>query len=260
MHRRSYSQSQITAQKEKASSTKSQTLTQGQKRIKRHSLPSLLPIKAQSVVAENSTIKLHQEVKEKIPTSDESATKASVIPEQAVSIGGFSTIKEGSSEDKPSTAQSPIRTEELATSTPSQPAETALPAVDTLKANQRLKLPFEPSSAQCQVYFPPEEWEERETCWISLAPQGGEKWKEDRLGKVEKPEGGWCNTRVTGSNFGTAAGRSRFSTAEELAKEIAGLKEKQFSPEAIARMRIGTIHEPVARKWYEKKTGLEVRE
>jgi len=68
------------------------------------------------------------------------------------------------------------------------------------------------------------------------------------------------NARVTGSNYGAAAGRSRFSTPRELALEIAGVREKIFSEESKKNMAHGTKHEPNARKWYEEHFGVEVEE
>ena len=93
-----------------------------------------------------------------------------------------------------------------------------------------------PSWIDCGSYF------------ISNAEQRSPEWHKTRSG------------RVTASNFGTCAGHSKFSTSDNLAMEIAGLKVKEFSEESKRVMDIGTKMEPEARTWYEKSRGVTVKE
>lgn len=135
--------------------------------------------------------------------------------------------------------------------------------------------PFRPTSAQIPSLFPRNEWISRGNCWINLANQGTETWLNARKGRIptsfltNKPldvsspslsSYNPINARITGSNFGAAAGRSRFSTSKDLALEVAGIKEKMFSEESKKNMAHGTKEEPNARKWYETRFGVEVEE
>ena len=137
------------------------------------------------------------------------------------------------------------------------------------------RFPFRPTPSQVSVLFPKSEWVNRGNCWINLAEQGTEPWLHARKGKIpvkyltntsESPSNPsistiqTVNARVTGSNYGAAAGRSRFSTRKDLALEIAGVKEKVFSEESKKNMAHGTKYELHARRWYEEHFGVEVEE
>jgi len=140
--------------------------------------------------------------------------------------------------------------------------------------------PFKPSTGQTSYLFPKNQWKSRGNCWVNLAKQGTDEWLNARKGQIpasflfpENPENesasptspslssiNRLNTRITGSNFGAAAGRSRFSSCKELALEVVGIKEKVFSEESMKNMAHGTKEEPNARRWYENQFGVEVEE
>jgi len=135
--------------------------------------------------------------------------------------------------------------------------------------------PFRPTPTQIPVLFPKSEWISRGSCLINLAKQGTPPWEHARKGNIPvhyltniflslcSPSistNKTVNTRVTGSNYGAAAGRSRFSTPRELALEISGVRKKIFSEESKKNMAHGTKHEPNARRWYEEHFGVEVEE
>jgi len=91
------------------------------------------------------------------------------------------------------------------------------------------------------------EWVDCGTYWLNLSNQGSPRWKDLRV-------------RVTASNFAAAAGLSTFSTPDELADEISGIKKKEFTPTQIDNMNYGTEYEPMAREWYSKTRGVVVEE
>ena len=91
-------------------------------------------------------------------------------------------------------------------------------------------------------------WVDRGLFWEHTAPQGTDGWKEARKG------------RINSSNSGAMAEKSRFKSAEETGKIIAGVEEDSFSPEAIERMAHGTREEPTVRNWYEKEYKCQVLE
>lgn len=91
-------------------------------------------------------------------------------------------------------------------------------------------------------------WIDCGSYWLNNADQRSQAWHKNRSG------------RVTASNFGTAAGYSKFSTPEQLADEIAGIAIKEFSEQSKYVMNYGTVNEPNARDWYEKVKNVKVKE
>lgn len=139
--------------------------------------------------------------------------------------------------------------------------------------NNALKLfPFVPPRHFLPVLFPKRMWDDYDVCWLSKSTQQSPGWIKDRKGHVpikflinellikEEHINDVVYSRVTGSNFGAAAGRSIFKTPDDLANEIAGLKKKVFSDKSLKNMNHGNFYEPHARKWYEQKFGLKVNE
>ena len=92
------------------------------------------------------------------------------------------------------------------------------------------------------------DWKDCGNFWEHVAEQGTDEWKNARIG------------RVNGSNSGSMGNKSRFKTAEETGKIIAGVATETFSPEALERMNKGTKNEPVVRNWYEKEYNCKVLE
>ena len=84
--------------------------------------------------------------------------------------------------------------------------------------------------------------------WLNLSAQRSEGWYNARKG------------RITASNFATAIGISIFSTAEQLADDITGIKKKVVTKQSQELMDYGTEHEDDARKWYERISGNKVEE
>ena len=82
------------------------------------------------------------------------------------------------------------------------------------------------------------QWIDHGDYWEFSAPQGDPKWLEVRLG------------RTTTSVSGAMANRSRFKTAEEQGKIIAGVETEHFTKEQLDHMGHGTNTEPEARDWY----------
>ena len=91
-------------------------------------------------------------------------------------------------------------------------------------------------------------WVDCGDVWLSIDEQGTKKWKDSREG------------RLTASDFGAAAGKSRFKTRDELLEEKRSGVPPVFTAEAIEHMSRGTREEPSARKYYVKDTGYEVVE
>ena len=87
-------------------------------------------------------------------------------------------------------------------------------------------------------------WKDCGDYWEYLAPQGSEKWKNARIGRI--------NT----SDSGAMAGESNFKTAEQTGKIIAGLDHVEDN----AAMQHGHKYEPYARNWYMKKYNCKVIE
>lgn len=92
------------------------------------------------------------------------------------------------------------------------------------------------------------DWEEHDHYWLCNAPQRSDKWFKYR------------KFRITGSNFGTAAGLSSFTSVDEFYDEVVHDKKRPFSEKAIAAMKHGNDTEDEARIWYEKQTGYKVHE
>ena len=91
-------------------------------------------------------------------------------------------------------------------------------------------------------------WIDHGTYLEYSAPQGDDAWLEGRKG------------RTTTSVSGAMANRSRFKTAEEQGRIIAGVYKEEFTPEAIERMAHGTNTEAEARNWYSKICGHNIEE
>lgn len=92
------------------------------------------------------------------------------------------------------------------------------------------------------------EWIDCGTYWLNTSDQRGTRWHDIRAG------------RITASNFGSAIGHSIFTTPDELADQILGITDKQFTPEQLERMKKGTDGEPIARDWYARTRGVVVKE
>lgn len=135
--------------------------------------------------------------------------------------------------------------------------------------------PFEPTFSQINLLFPKSSWKDCGKFWTNTAPQGSIEWLAARKGliplkeilgkdyyttKITTTEGMLISSRVTGSNFGSAAGVSKFTTPKELALYVSGLQEQKFTEESLKNMAHGTAYEPMAREWYENNTGLKVEE
>lgn len=86
---------------------------------------------------------------------------------------------------------------------------------------------------------PTYQWIDHGLYWELQAPQGDDIWLKGRLG------------RETTSVSGAMAGRSKFKTAEEQGKIIAGIEVEEFTTAELERMNHGTNTEPEARDWYE---------
>lgn len=83
------------------------------------------------------------------------------------------------------------------------------------------------------------QWEERPTCWVSLAPQGSETWKSLRL----------C--RIRASDVSKICGDSIFTVdLDELALYIVGKKELVFDEKSKKNMADGNMGEPFIRNWF----------
>ena len=85
-------------------------------------------------------------------------------------------------------------------------------------------------------------WEARKTCWVSLAKQCSNEWKQKRIG------------RIPASLISEACGRSTINnrSARELAEVMCGIKST-FKPDNELAMENGIIGEPYVREWYSKK-------
>jgi len=122
--------------------------------------------------------------------------------------------------------------------------------------------PFEPSMAQIRLLFPKSSWKDCGKFWTNTAPQGSVEWLAARKGliplreivgkeyktKSTTTEGILICSRVTGSNFGSAAGISKFTTPGELALYVSGLQEQKFSEESLKNIDHGIAYEPIARR------------
>ena len=129
--------------------------------------------------------------------------------------------------------------------------------------------PFEPEPSQLPLLFSKGDWVDCSRYWLNTASQGSVDWLTARKGLVPLEfltEGESTNgkilisSRLTGSNFGAAAGFSKFTTPDELVLYISGLEEKKFSEESLSNMSHGNAYEPIARRWYEETTGMTVEE
>ncbi|CAH6418648.1 Hypothetical protein POVN_LOCUS367 [uncultured virus] len=95
------------------------------------------------------------------------------------------------------------------------------------------------------------EWEDRKTCWISLNKQGGIVWKRLRIGAI---------TMSMISKIAKRVPRFMQTPPDELARQICGLSEPYFPPEALARMNVGSKGEPILREWDAKELGVVIKE
>lgn len=91
---------------------------------------------------------------------------------------------------------------------------------------------------------------------MSTAPQGSEKWFELRDKNVFFPH----DIIITGSQFHEAADIPPFGRSDRLAYAKITRKKKIFTPEALDRMKQGSIHEDPIRRLYEHEFGVKVEE
>lgn len=85
-------------------------------------------------------------------------------------------------------------------------------------------------------------WEARKTCWVSLAKQCSDEWKQKRIG------------RIPASLISEVCGRNKINnrSRKELAEIICGIKST-FKPDNLLAMENGIIGEPYVREWFSKK-------
>lgn len=91
---------------------------------------------------------------------------------------------------------------------------------------------------------------------MSTAEQGSEQWHELRDKNVLYPN----DIIVTGSQFHEAADIPPFGRSDRLAYAKITRKKKIFPPEALERMKQGSIHEDPIRRLYEKEFNVRVTE
>lgn len=95
------------------------------------------------------------------------------------------------------------------------------------------------------------QWIDRGSYWINDAPQGSDAWKKLSIGGINA------------SSISYIVGRSppQFTDPPEVQAEIiCGLQVKQFSEEALFRMKRGNLAEPIIREWDSKRRGVKIRE
>ncbi len=92
------------------------------------------------------------------------------------------------------------------------------------------------------------QWIDHGSYWESKAPQGDQEWLDVRFG------------RTTGSISAAMANRSRFKTAEEQGKIIAGVVEEYFTEAELERMGHGTDTESTVRNWYAQYSKQRIEE
>lgn len=91
---------------------------------------------------------------------------------------------------------------------------------------------------------------------MSTSPQGSEKWKNLRDINIFFPD----DVIVTGSQFNEACDIPPFGFSDKLAYAKITRKKKFFAPDALERMRQGSVHEDVIRQLYEREFNVEVKE
>ncbi len=96
--------------------------------------------------------------------------------------------------------------------------------------------------------YDPKKWKDRGKYWLYDTDQRDPDWLLVRLG------------RPSGSSCGSLIGHSIFSTPDETAETIAGIKKKEFTPQQIEAMDHGTRMEPYARDWYALSNNVTVEE
>jgi hypothetical protein len=96
--------------------------------------------------------------------------------------------------------------------------------------------------------YNPNKWKDCGKYWLYDTDQRDPDWLLVRLG------------RPSGSSCGSLIGHSIFSTPDETAATIAGVKKKDFTPQQIEVMDHGTKMEPFARDWYTSTNKVEVEE
>lgn len=104
------------------------------------------------------------------------------------------------------------------------------------------------STGKEDEYFNPKFWKDCGSFWLNRANQGSVDWHANRKRKL------------TASNFGAAIGKSKFCSPMDLAMEIAGIKQKEFSEKSKLLMQHGVNTEPIARDWYCRTYGVQVEE
>lgn len=104
--------------------------------------------------------------------------------------------------------------------------------------------------SKCDIDYSNEKvpiWQSRSTCWVSSGEQGGQQWKDERLGRIQA------------SYISKVCGRTNYGpnfieeSPEELAQNICGLKEESFKPEQELAMQDGVFYEPYVREWFSEK-------
>ncbi len=87
-------------------------------------------------------------------------------------------------------------------------------------------------------------WDVRQTCCISKNKQGGQIWKQLRIGCIQASLIG----EICELTYHTEAFPKK--TPEELAEILCGLSEKSFTQTQELAMAEGTIGEPIVREWF----------
>jgi hypothetical protein len=93
-----------------------------------------------------------------------------------------------------------------------------------------------------------DEWIDCNTYILNTVSQGTDRWKQYREG------------RVTMSKIGACVGHSAFSSPNDQADYIAGMREEIFSENSTRIMKLGNEREPLARDWYCSQYKCIVRE
>jgi len=95
-------------------------------------------------------------------------------------------------------------------------------------------------------------WQDHGNYYIYEDDQRTIGWRQARMGRVT---GSIINSCAFGSSY-----KLEVTTQEDMAKIIAGIKDKEISQEAQDRMDYGTNHEIEARNWYSITNDVIVKE
>lgn len=91
-------------------------------------------------------------------------------------------------------------------------------------------------------------WEDKGTYWLNIAPQDSEMWYLNH------------KNRLTAGNFGTAIGKSRFCTPENLPNSIINIKPRSMEERVKFSQLHGVKTESAGRKWYCETRNVQVAE